>query len=137
MAITYYMKELPNTAIYLSNGAPFRFDYLATEDAWLTMELDAAISNGVGGVVKITKEQYEEGLKKKSEGKSRNNSPQYRQELASPNLNPFNMQARGFQGGRAAAVAGRPVNVPPGELPDPLKVPDPSEFVMPTVGKMP
>lgn len=136
MAVTYYAKEIPGTAIYLSNGHPFKFDFLATEDAWLIMELDAAIRNHVGGVIKITKEQYEEGLKKKSEEKLRNSSPQYRQELSAPNL--FNIPARGFPGGRAAAaVAGRPINAPAGDLPDPLKVPDPSEFVMPTLGKMP
>lgn len=137
METKYYYKELENTAIYLTDGRPFKFDYLATEDSWLIMELDAAIANGVGGVVKITKEQYDEAIKKKQEGKLLNSSPQYRQELQASNLHNHT-PARAFQGSRVAVVAGKNAASGQGaELPDPLQVPDPSQFLMPSVGKIP
>lgn len=137
MEKAFYSKELgEQTAIYLSNGHPMKFDYLETSDAWLIMELDAAIQNGVGGVTRITQAQHEEGVKKKSEEKSRNGSQQYRQELQSPNM--FNIPGRVSPAGRAVvAPVARIIAGKPTELPDPLQVPDPSQFKMPSVGKVP
>lgn len=132
----YYGKELENSAIYLSSGAPMKFQWLETSDAWLIQELNAAIQSGIGGVYKITKDQYDEGIKKKNAAKSQGTSVQYRQELQSPNL--FNRQAKVSPVGRA--VVGGVRSSPPmaqSELPDPLQVPDPSQFKMPSVGKMP
>lgn len=136
METQYYGKELEDSAIYLSSGAPMKFQWLETSDAWLIQELNAAIQNGVGGVYKITKEQYDEGIKKKSATKSQGTSVRYRQELQSPNL--FNQQARVSPVGRAV-VGGVKASIPMAqtELPDPLQVPDPSQFKMPSVGKAP
>lgn len=133
METQYYGKELENSAIYLSSGAPMKFQWLETSDAWLIQELNAAIQNGIGGVYKITKEQYDEGIKKKNEAKSHGTSVQYRQELQSHNM--FNQQARVSPVGRA--VVGGVKSMAQVELPDPLQVPDPSQFKMPSVGKAP
>lgn len=133
---SYYGKELSDQPIWLTNGTPFKFEFLETSDAWLIQELNAAVQNGVGGVYKITKEQYDEGIKKKSATKSQGTSVRYRQELQSPNL--FNQQARVSPVGRAV-VGGVKASIPIGqtELPDPLQVPDPSQFKMPSIGKAP
>lgn len=129
----WFAKELPDQKFYLSSGAPMAFDYLHTQDAWLIQELNAAIQNGIGGVYKITKEQYDEGIKKKNGAKSQGTSVQYRQELQSHNM--FNQQARVSPVGRA--VVGGVKSMAQVELPDPLQVPDPSQFKMPSVGKAP
>lgn len=137
MTTRWYYKELPENQLWLSSGARFTFEWLETSDAWLISELDAAIANQIGGVIAITKEQYDEGIKKKSEVKSPNSLPR-RQEI-NPLQHQFNMSPRGFPGARAVAggVRSQPVAVPAAELPDPLQVPDPSQFKMPSVGKMP
>lgn len=130
----FFCKELPQNKLYLSNGHPITFDIMETSDAWLIQELDAAIKNHVGGVIKLTKAQYDEAVKKKSEGKSQLNSASYRQEIIPTHQFTSQHQQRVFpQGGRVAVAAG---SQPHGQLPDPLTVPDPSTFTMPKVAKV-
>lgn len=129
----YYSKELPESPIYLSSGQPMKFDVMTTSDAWLISELDAAIQNGVGGIISITKAQYDDAIKKKSLGQSPVNSPHSRQEISALHHQPI--PPRAFQRADRVAVAGSNPQTPP--LPDPLQVPDPAQFIMPKVGKMP
>lgn len=131
----WYGKELPTNKLYLSNGHPITFDIMETSDAWLIQELDSAIRNQVGGVIRLTKEQYDEAVKKKSAEKSPVSSPSYRQEIMPTHQFTSQHQQRVFpQGGRVAVAAGS--NQRPAELPDPLTVPDPSTFTMPKVAKV-
>lgn len=128
----YFSKELPDQPIYV-NGAPVRFSCLKTEDQWLITELRNAIKQGIGGVYELADEAaYNECVKKKNEEKSRLNS---RNLLSATMLPPPHLNHPQFRqaGKRVAAVESKP----PGELPDPLTVPDPKSFTMPTVGKLP
>lgn len=127
MATTaYFEKELPEQAIYIQ-GRPFKFDFLATEDDFLIAELRNAARSGVGGVIEITQQQYDEGLKKKENSKLSQPSFQRRTEIA----------PQWWSGGaaRPAVVVGNrppPPNLPPAE---PISVPSPKIF-LPKVGKL-
>jgi len=130
---SYFSKELADQPIY-AGGHPIRFSCLKTDDQWLITELRNAIKQGIGGVYELADEAaYNECVKKKQEEKLRVNSRNLLSAttLPPPHLNTIQQLRQGV--GRVAAVESRP----PGELPDPLTVPDPKSFTMPTVGKLP
>ncbi len=88
--MSYFAKELENQPVFVF-GHPMRFDFLATEDPALISELNKCAAKGVGGVISITKEHYDEELKKKAEATFQNGSKlhpslPHRQEILSPNL---------------------------------------------------
>lgn len=127
----FYTKELPESPIYIQ-GRPFRFDFMATEDGWLISEFSNAIAQGIGGIVEITKEQYDESIKKKSESPSQP-SFQRRSEIIP---SPFNHAPAA----RPAVVVGSNI---PGQRPlpsmggaEPIVVTPPKVF-LPSVGKNP
>jgi len=144
--MNYFRKEVEQSPVYIF-GQPFRFDLLATEDAMLIAELDKCVHRGIGGVVSITKEEYEEESKKKqAEQLSRNslNPPQHRPELKSLNLPPDRraVEAVANPGGRRNGMFARPQmgdrpqprnNEP---MPDPIQIPSPTSFIVPPTAKL-
>ena len=64
MSTEYYSKELPESPIYI-NGAAVRFDLLETQDPSLIQHLNNAAAKHVGGIVKLTQQQYEAALELK------------------------------------------------------------------------
>jgi len=57
-AITaWFEKELPDQPLYL-NGRAYRFHLLETSDAALIKGLNSAADNRVGGVIKLTQEEF-------------------------------------------------------------------------------
>lgn len=64
MATKYFGKELPEAPVYV-NGTPLKFEVLETQDPVLISELTKCIARGKGGVSEITKEQFDEAIKKK------------------------------------------------------------------------
>lgn len=129
----FFAKELPEQPIYIS-GRPYRFDFLATEDAWLIGELQNAALSGVGGIIEITKDAYDESLKKKSGTPSPPSFLNRRPELVAPQFQPP------APGARPAVLVGdnRPGrNGPPPLSPaEPITVTPPRVF-LPQVGKAP
>lgn len=145
----YYMKEIPDSALILS-GAALRFDILETEDSHLIAELDKCIERQVGGILSITKQQYEEELKKKETGRLSGNSSnplRRRQELSANLLAGVGVAAEaGRSNGQFAAPQlpnGReatPHNrsgLPKGNgpAPDPIDVPSAETFIRPPTSK--
>lgn len=137
----YYVKELPQTPIYV-RGQPIKFDLLETSDPVLIQELDKCVVKGIAGVISVTKEKYDEELKKKASGNSSefNSRPSNRrQELSAFHARrAAEAQGKGssFQFGEhgtfaapqrdttppnVSGVTGRP-------MPDPIEVPSPSAF---------
>jgi hypothetical protein len=137
----YYQKEIPESGVII-NGTTMRFDLLETEDSILISELDKCIERGVGGVVSITKEHYDDEVKKKGSGLSSPNSLKplhQRQELSANQL--AGLRAAGVvssnaDGQFAAPQMGRnhtPNNrfgLPNGkaQMPDPIEVPTADDF---------
>ncbi len=133
----FYLKELPDTAIYLA-GAPFKFDILETADPLLISELNKCVARGIGGVVEITEEQFREEVKKKESSSSSRlslNQPRGRQELSalharrvaeavgrgSTFLENGTFAAPQHDRQRTLPVSGRP-------MPDPIEIPSPHSF---------
>lgn len=141
----YYSKEIPESAVFI-NGTAMRFDILETADQTLVTELDKCIERGIGGVISMTKEEYDEEVKKKVSGLSSPSSlrqQHQRQELSANQL----------AGLRAAGAVGNNINgqfaapqVPMGRnhtphsqfglpngraqtpMPDPIQVPSVEDF---------
>lgn len=67
MPSKFYRKDIPQMPVYI-HGTPLKFEILETADAALIEELDRCIAFGRGGVISITKEEYEEEAKKKPQG---------------------------------------------------------------------
>lgn len=153
----YFKKELPDNPVYCL-GQPFRFDFLATEDAVLISELDKCIRKQMGGVIAITKEEYEEELKKKEAspqfGGSSNGSPLRRQEIVAAQFRHLNLGV-GQDGRRVAAVVANPSSNRRGllaqqalpqreaaqaptmaQMPDPIQIPTPAQFAKPPTAKV-
>lgn len=137
MANKYYRKELPDTAIYLF-GAPYKFDVLETSDSLMISELDKCVARGVGGVVAITEEQYQDEVKKKASWNSSKpnlNQPRGRQELSA--LHARRVAEAVGKGGSfrengtfAAPQHDRQKTLPVSgrEMPDPIQIPSPNAF---------
>lgn len=73
MSTSYFSKELPDSPIYI-NGQPYRFDFLATSDESLIRHLTNAAARRVGGVLVLTKQQYDEAVESKKKQKSQPSS---------------------------------------------------------------
>lgn len=134
----YYSKEIPESGVVI-NGTTMRFDLLETEDPVLIAELDKCVARGVGGVISITQEQFEEEVKKKASGlqsPSSWNSRRQRQELsanqlvalravgrdgdangqfATPQVGRDHKPRNGFGLGRGNGPAPDPIEVPTAE----------------------
>lgn len=75
----FYKKELFSNRLALPNGRAVKFEQvgdtdtgvLGTTDAGLIIELDKAASDGRGGVIVITQQQYDELKKNPPAGRSR------------------------------------------------------------------
>ena len=150
----YFLKEKISRPLYLPNGAKAPFesvggDYglLATEDTYVTTELDKAVKMHVGGVVPLTEQEYGEWqTKKKLSDQSLNSSQPKDREVMGPI--PF-QQLQAIRAAGAAAVVsgvapGQPTVVAgPGRAQqqanqqkvEPLATP--SQFSKPKVGKIP
>lgn len=133
----YYLKEQVSTKLKTSQGKPIEFDVVTidsqgrpdygaikTEDEFLQGQLADFIKRRVGGVRVISREEYEDWLKKKEETKSLDNStvrvvPQYMQ------FQP--VSTRPMFGSEGAAVDA--FNQPPA-----LEVPK-QEFTKPKLGR--
>lgn len=144
----FYRKEIPEMPVYI-NGAPLRFEVLATQDAGLIRELDNAIAGQRGGVVAITEDEFNEAQKKKPSGISSESvfkQNRQRQELSAPHLG--NLAAGEARVGGMFAQrqdVGRPhtphnqtglrssASGPAGNKasPDPIQVPDKARLVSP------
>lgn len=151
----YFKKELPEQALYVM-GHPFRFDFLETEDAVLIGELDNCIRAQRGGVVGISKEEYEAEVKKKSSAtesllNSNGPPPPHRRELVAPNRPSERRVAEvvGNPGGRRSGMFGTQFahaqrdrgqqSQRVGDLwpmPDPIQIPSPAEFIKPPTAKV-
>lgn len=69
---TFWLKELIDRPLFLPSGAKVPFEavdgvygLLATEDGFISSELEKAVNNHVGGVMKLTAEEHESWSKKK------------------------------------------------------------------------
>lgn len=151
----YYRKELENQPVFIF-GHPMRFDFLATEDVVLISELDKCAARGIGGVISITRELYEEEVKKKELEMSNGNSKPHpstphRQEILSPNLDGRRVaevvaNPRGSRGMFARPQTGDRQGWPPqnrqggddrhGPMPDPIQIPSPAQFAPPPTAKI-
>lgn len=148
MSTKYYSKEIPEQAVYIF-GQPFRFDFLATEDVALITELDKCVRKQVGGVISITKEQYEDEVKKKSIATQSSNSfrrpelqashlqiPQDRRAVevvANPGGKRNGMFARQQMDRDGISPSHRQNSEP---MPDPIQIPSPSQFTAPPTAKL-
>lgn len=148
----YFAKELPEQAISIM-GHPYRFDFLATENPVLVAELEKCVRKQRGGVSEISKEAYDEGLKKKAtetlllnssrphpqrhELKASNNLPHPDRRVAEVVANPGGrrngMFARPQVDRNGAVLNGRRPDEP---MPDPIQIPNPAQFATPPTAKM-
>lgn len=140
----FYLKELPDAPVYIF-GSPFRFDFLATEDSTLITELDKCARNGIGGVISITQEQYDEEVKKKQAEIHSENSlrpPPHRTELQAFHKVDQRRVAEVVANPRSrGGMFARPQtgNVPRQNqepMPDPIQIPLPNSFVVPPTAKL-
>jgi len=150
----FYLKEKISRPLFFPNGAKCPFesvggDYglIQTEDQYITTELDKAVKMHVGGVVPLTKEEYESWQKKKltSEQSSNSSQPKDREVLGPI---PF-QQLQAIRAAGAAAVVsgiapGQPTAVAgPGRAQQQANqqkvepIATPSQFSKPKVGKIP
>lgn len=70
---THYLKEVHERKLFLPNGAPVPFEaidatygLLSTSDPYVIGELEKAIQNHVGGVIKLTQEEFDSWHSKKN-----------------------------------------------------------------------
>ena len=151
MTTKYYRKDIPQMPVYV-RGTPLKFEILETQDPILIEELDKCIAFSRGGVMSITKEEFEEEAKKKPSGTTSESGYKQRQqrvELSSQLLNQnlvvdggINVGGQfanpqdfgrphtpketfGLPNGAVGPAGGRP-------MPDPIEVPKPSDMKPPT-----
>lgn len=130
--LRYWRKEVGGD-IWLPDGkklsGEFEFNgdtFLSTSVGYLNHQLSLAQKEGIGGISEMTKEQFEDIVKKKSsqpESPRRNNL--YR---ANP---PFSPRGNAAGAGRASSIE---VPVPP--KPDPIRVPT-ADQMKPRKGPIP
>jgi hypothetical protein len=129
MATKFYSKDLPDQPIYIQ-GRPYKFDFIATDDPWLIGEFENAIRAQTGGISEVSKEAYDEALKKKS-----SSAPSLPNFQRSAEIRPHQFQSQPVA--RAAVVVGNPAGPPPNLGPaEPIVVTPPKVF-MPKVAKVP
>jgi hypothetical protein len=151
----HFLKELPDRALFLPNGAKVPFEdvgggygILATADPYLITELDKAVKNHTGGVIPLTEAEYNSWAQKKMSYQSSSGlSPVRDRESLGPI--PF-QQLQAIRAAGAAAVVNAPL--PPGQpniisspnqaqqqagqqRVEPIQVP--TSFSKPRVGKIP
>lgn len=150
----YFLKEKISRPLYLPNGSKVPFedvggDYglLATADDYLVGELDKSVKMHVGGIVPLTKEEYDSWVEKKraSAQSSESSQPKDREVLGPI---PF-QQIQAIRAAGAAAVVsgmapGMPTVVPgPGRAQQEANqqkvepIVTPSQFTKPKVGRIP
>lgn len=130
--IRYWRKEVGGE-VWLPTGPKISSDfeymgdgYISTSVGFLNHQMTLAVAQGIGGIVELTKEQFEEILKKKSsqpESSRRNNLYRANQPLS---------QTR--NAGGAAKASSIEVPVPP--KPDPIRVPT-ADQMRPRKGPIP
>ena len=151
----YYLKEKTSRPLFFPNGAKSPFesvggDYglIATEDQYIITELDKAVKMHVGGVVPLTKEEYDSWTEKKkaSEQSSDSSQPKARETLGPI---PFQQLQAIRAAGAAAVVSGMAPGQPgvgvagPGRAQQQANqqkvepISTPSQFSKPKVGKIP
>lgn len=133
----FFKKEIPEAPVFCM-GHPLRFDVLETSDPMLVAELDKCVTRGVGGVVSISEEEYQEEIKKKELLRLSNSSskPPHRQELSALRLDARRVvEAVGNPAPKIGQFA-KP-QVPPAvqrnghePMPEPIEVPTPESFVI-------
>lgn len=140
----YFHKEIVTNKIYLPNGDTFPFEHigdfngvLQTQSDLIINEAEKLMREGRGGVTEITKLEYDELIKKKSD------LPQpgffQREQIGAlpsalpQHLSPFQSQF----GGEAVAVAPAPITERPDSegKPEPVRVPRATEFKKPGTRK--
>lgn len=77
---SYYAKELPSQSFYV-NGKAYKFDLLRLDDPDLIQHFDSAAAKGIGGIVRLTEDEYNESLKKKASQPSSLKQPRGREEF--------------------------------------------------------
>jgi hypothetical protein len=111
MSTSYYSKELPDQPIYI-NGKPYRFELLATDDPALSRHLDSAAAKHVGGIIKLSKAEFDaaQDLKKKQ-----TSQPSFQKRLGREEVKqkiiPRNQRSRGAA--HAVEEEGNPVELTP------------------------
>lgn len=134
----YFFKELISNPVWLPSGARFPFHNVGddtgiweTDDPMLVLEAEHAIQRGVGGLSEITKEKYDELIKKKQDSpppsSSLQDSMHRRVALDNPNLSPFSAPFEKAE--EVVAVADN------AQTPEPVTVPKKADFKKPTVSK--
>lgn len=108
---TYYLKEVVERKLFLPNGAPVQFDavdttygLLSTSDPYVISELEKAIQNRVGGVIKLTEEEFNDWNAKKNSPTSPLNTSQSRERESLGPIPQSELQRLRSQG--AVAVVG-------------------------------
>ena len=153
----HFLKELPNQALFLPNGAKVPFEdigggygLLATADQYLIAELDKAVRAHTGGVIPLTEAEYAQWNEKKKLSASSSGLSQPRDREALGPI-PF-QQLQAIRAAGAAAVVSAPL--PPGtpniisspnqsaqqagqQRVEPLSVPSSFSKPVPRVGKIP
>lgn len=107
---TFWLKELIDRPLFLPSGArvPFEavdgvYGLLETEDGFISSELEKAVNNHVGGVMKLTAEEHEYWSKKKLSQGSLPSLPRDRESLgAIPSSELQKLRSQGL----AAVVGG-------------------------------
>lgn len=113
----YFKKELvKGNPLYLANGRKAPFEdvggdngFLATDDGWVTQQLEAAIQRGVGGVLEISFEQFEDQKKNPSGRRSLQTSARDELRRLVPSLR------------QQGSAVGLPLKQPPPLPPNPSK----------------
>ena len=132
----YYRKEIEESPVFIA-GHPYRFSILATEDTILITELDKCAIRGVGGVIRITKEEYDSEYEKKNQLNLLNLSskPQQRQEISALRLDARRVVEAVSNPAPRTGMFAKP-QVPPASdshrngapVPEPIEVPSPESF---------
>lgn len=119
MATQYFRKELPDQPLRLSNGIPLTGEFFAVDDPWMQNELNTAITRRVGGILSISKEEYDDGMaQKKSE---------------TPQQQPREFGLHNLPSGQSRPAAPADTEQKKVETPPPLQVPK----FKPRTGKAP
>lgn len=98
----YFAKELPDQALYLA-GKAYRFEVMETEDPTLIRLLDGAIAKRIGGVSRISEQDYL--AKKKVMASQPSLKKQYKREEVRQKLVPQPRSLSRNRNGNAVAEA--------------------------------
>lgn len=131
MDISYFKKEVPQTPVYLQNGAKLVFDtadgitgFTLSADPGIIAQLQRCVSKGIGGVQPASQDEYGEFLKKKAILPHGQPPREWREEIRPTQYAPQPDATR-----PAAAVVSPP---PPPSVANPA--PDPTTAFKPKTG---